>query len=118
MLDDKKTPSNPFVLFNLWFNELDKSSDINEINSMVLNTIGNDGFPKGRVVLLKYFSEEGFVFFTNYRSEKSLSIMNNNKVSLTFFWQGSERQVVIKGKAEKTDEKLNENYFKIRSLWE
>ena len=114
ILDEENTPSNPFTLFNQWYNESEKTLYNKEINSMVLNTIGNDGFPKGRLVLLKYFSEEGFVFFTNYRSEKSLSMLNNNKVSLTFFWQESERQIIIKGKAEKTSEKLNENYFKIR----
>ena len=114
VLDDKNIPSSPFDLFNLWFNESEKNSDNKEINSMVLNTVGNDGFPKGRLVLLKYFSEEGFVFFTNYRSEKGVSIINNNKVSLTFFWQSCERQIIIKGKAEKTNEILNENYFKTR----
>tara|TARA_B100000427_G_C15388317_1_gene542149 strand:- start:49 stop:693 length:645 start_codon:yes stop_codon:yes gene_type:complete len=114
MLNDSNIPSNPFILFNIWFKDLEKSLDTNEINTMVLNTVGNDGFPKGRVVLLKYFSEEGFVFFTNYRSEKGLSITNNNKVSITFFWKDYERQVIIKGKAEKTDEKLNKTYFKTR----
>ena len=66
ILNDSNIPSNPFILFNIWFKDLEKSLDTNEINTMVLNTVGNDGFPKGRVVLLKYFSEEGFVFFTNY----------------------------------------------------
>ena len=114
ILNESNIPSNPFILFNAWFKELEKSLDTNEINTMVLNTVGNDSFPKGRVVLLKYFSEEGFVFFTNYRSEKGLSIINNNKVSITFFWKDYERQVIIKGKAEKTDEKLNKKYFKTR----
>ena len=78
-------PKKPFKLFNVWFEESSKNSDNHEVNTMILNTIGVDGFPKGRVVLLKYFSNEGFTFFTNYKSEKGISIMNNNKVSLTFF---------------------------------
>ena len=56
ILDEENTPSNPFTLFNQWFNESEKTLYNKEINSMVLNTIGNDGFPKGRLVLLKYFS--------------------------------------------------------------
>ena len=81
---------------------------------MILNTIGGDGFPKGRVVLLKYFSNKGFTFFTNYNSEKGISIMNNNKVSLTFYWENQERQVIIKGIAEKTEEAINNKYYQSR----
>ena len=107
-------PKQPFELFNIWFEESASNSDNDEVNTMILNTIGGDGFPKGRVILLKYFSNEGFTFFTNYKSEKGISIMNNNKVSLTFYWEHQERQVIIKGIAQKTEEAINNKYFQSR----
>ena len=113
-LSEKYIPKQPFELFNIWFKESNQSSDNHEINTMMLNTIGKDGFPKGRVVLLKYFSNKGFTFFTNYKSEKGVSIRDNNKVSLTFFWERQERQVIIKGIAEKTEESINDEYFQSR----
>ena len=113
-LSEKYIPKQPFDLFNIWFKESNQDSDNHEINTMILNTIGKDGFPKGRVVLLKYFSNKGFTFFTNYKSEKGVSIRDNNKVSLTFFWERQERQVIIKGIAEKTEESINDEYFQSR----
>tara|TARA_B110001454_G_scaffold95895_1_gene90921 strand:+ start:80 stop:724 length:645 start_codon:yes stop_codon:yes gene_type:complete len=113
-LSEKCIPKQPFDLFNIWFEESNEDSDNHEINTMILNTIGKDGFPKGRVVLLKYFSNKGFTFFTNYKSEKGVSIRDNNKVSLTFFWERQERQVIIKGIAEKTEESINDEYFQSR----
>ena len=113
-LSEKYIPKQPFELFNIWFEESNHDSDNHEINTMMLNTIGKDGFPKGRVVLLKYFSNKGFTFFTNYKSEKGVSIRDNNKVSLTFFWERQERQVIIKGIAEKTEEAINDEYFQSR----
>ena len=106
-LSEEFIPKEPFDLFSIWFEDSTNNSDNREINTMILNTIGGDGFPKGRVVLLKYFSNKGFSFFTNYNSEKGISIMNNNKVSLTFYWENQERQVIIKGIAEKTEEAIN-----------
>ena len=95
-LNEDNLPNKPLLLFDSWFNEIKSSNSKIEINAMTLSTIDSTGFPKGRVVLLKYYSEEGFVFFTNYNSEKSVSIKNNNKVSISFFWEEFERQVIIK----------------------
>ena len=81
---------------------------------MFLNTVGNDGFPKGRVVLLKYFSEECFIFFTNYESVKGNQIKNNNSVCLLFYWHDLERQVRINGEAIKIAEEDSNNYFSKR----
>ncbi|MDX1470461.1 MAG: pyridoxamine 5'-phosphate oxidase, partial [Flavobacteriaceae bacterium] len=75
---------------------------------------GADGFPKNRVLLLKEFSEEGFVFYTNYRSEKGRAIETNNKVSLSFYWPQLERQVIIKGHAQKISNEESEEYFHSR----
>ena len=102
---------NPFELFTKWFQEAEEIGGSEEINAMTISTIGLDGFPKNRVVLLKQFTSEGFVFFTNYESEKGKAIAENPNVCLSFFWHNSERQVIIKGNAEKTSEKVSDDYF-------
>ena len=107
---------NPLKLFNKWFDEISDTNLEIEINAMTLSTIDNDGFPRNRVVLLKYYSEEGFIFFTNYNSNKAKSILSNNKVSLSFFWEQMERQIIIKGSAFKTSDDVSENYFNSRPL--
>ena len=112
-LSKNEVPDEPIKLFDKWFSEI-KSSTSLEINAMTLSTIDNEGYPKGRVVLLKHYSDEGFIFFTNYNSEKSISIKNNNKVSISFFWEDQERQVIIKGFAKKTSEEISSNYFNSR----
>lgn len=105
---------NPFELFTKWFQEAEEIGGSEEINAMTISTIGLDGFPKNRVVLLKQFTSEGFVFFTNYESEKGKAIAENPNVCLSFFWHNSERQVIIKGIAEKTSEKVSDDYFHSR----
>ena len=104
----------PMQLFQTWFNEVDKNFDVGETNAMTITTIGLDGFPKGRVVLLKKYIEEGFIFYTNYESEKGKAIAANPNVCLSFFWPQAERQVIIKGKTEKVAESLSDDYFKSR----
>lgn len=100
--------------FHVWFSEADDSSSAEEANAMTLSTIGLDGFPKSRVVLLKEYNQEGFVFFTNYNSEKGRSILANPNVCLSFFWQDLERQVIIKGTAQKISDADSEAYFQLR----
>ena len=74
----------------------------------------DDGQPKARVVLLKKFNEEGYIFYTNYNSEKGKAILNNPNVCLSFFWPTVERQIIIKGIAEKTTDVISDNYFSSR----
>lgn len=107
-------PDDPINLFHSWFYEIKESGGADEVNAMTLSTIGLDGFPKSRIVLLKKFNEEGFVFYTNYDSEKGKAILNNPSVCLSFFWHNMERQVIIKGIAEKTLEAVSDNYFESR----
>jgi len=114
VLDIKAVGQDPFQLFSTWFEEAKQSDQIEEANAMSLSTIGIDGFPKARVVLLKYFSETGFVFYTNYNSEKGQALIKNSNVSLTFFWPSLERQVIIKGVAEKEATSVSETYFHSR----
>jgi len=102
------TPDNPFVLFKDWFKEVDVNFPAYETNAMTIATIGLDGFPKNRVVLLKKYNSKGFIFYTNYKSEKGQAILNNPNVSLSFFWHAAERQVIIKGKAKKITAKQSD----------
>ncbi|MCB0443004.1 MAG: pyridoxamine 5'-phosphate oxidase family protein, partial [Flavobacterium sp.] len=95
-LIEKNIPEDPINLFHRWFYETEEQSDIEEVNAMTVSTIGLDGFPKARVVLLKKFNEEGFIFYTNYESEKGKAIEANPNVCLSFFWHSMERQVIIK----------------------
>ncbi|MGI9551499.1 MAG: pyridoxamine 5'-phosphate oxidase [Aurantibacter sp.] len=113
-LKEDSIPENPLQLFQTWFYEVEATETVDEPNAMTLSTIGLDGFPKGRVVLLKKYNEEGFIFYTNYDSEKGRAIAERPEVSLTFFWPTTERQVIIKGKAEKIAENLSDGYFESR----
>ena len=107
-------PDTPMLLFQEWFNDIEASDAANEANAMTLSTVGVDGYPKSRVVLLKEFSDQGFVFFTNYLSEKGIAIANHPEVCLSFFWAALERQVIIKGKTEKIASADSDSYFKQR----
>jgi pyridoxamine 5'-phosphate oxidase len=107
-------PEDPINLFHKWFHEVEDFGGIDEVNAMTVSTIGLDGFPKSRVVLLKKYSEEGFIFYTNYNSEKGKAITNNPNVCLSFFWHSMERQVIIKGIAEKTPTNISDGYFESR----
>lgn len=108
------TPENPIELFQKWFYEADESNGVHEANAMNLSTIGLDGFPKNRIVLLKRFTWEGFVFYTNYTSEKGRALEENKQVCLSFFWPFLERQIIIKGVVEKLSTNLSDGYFETR----
>lgn len=110
----KDVPENPMELFQKWFYEVDQFFPEDETNTMTLATIGLDGYPKSRVVLLKKYTYEGFIFYTNYKSEKGKAIAVNPNVCLSFFWQMAERQIIIIGTAEKIAENLSDGYFESR----
>ena len=111
---ESNCPDNPIQLFQTWFLNADSSDAVDETNAMTISSIGLDGFPKNRVVLLKKYTWEGFIFYTNYNSEKGKAIANNNHICLSFFWPGLEQQIIIKGKAEKLSENLSDGYFESR----
>jgi pyridoxamine 5'-phosphate oxidase len=111
---ESSIPEDPINLFHKWFHEVEDFDGAEEVNAMTVSTIGLDGFPKSRVVLLKKYNEEGFVFFTNYDSEKGKAIIANPNICISFFWGSLERQVIIKGIAEKTSSNVSENYFASR----
>lgn len=111
---ERNTPKNPIELFRNWFLTAENSDIESEANAMNISTIGLDGYPKNRMVLLKKFTYEGFIFYTNYNSEKGKAIAENNRVCLSFFWHTLERQVIIKGIAEKLAKNLSDGYFESR----
>lgn len=111
---ESEAPENPMELFQKWFYEVEKAGGVEEANVMTVSTIGLDGYPKNRIVLLKKYTYEGFIFYTNYNSEKGKAIAACPKVSLSFFWPNMERQVIVKGTAEKIPGNLSDGYFESR----
>jgi pyridoxamine 5'-phosphate oxidase len=105
--------ADPISQFNIWWQQALKS-DIDEVNAMTLATASADGFPSARIVLLKGFTERGFVFFTNYRSYKAMQLEDNPKACLVFFWKELERQVRITGLVRKIEESESTAYFNSR----
>lgn len=111
---ESNCPKNPMDLFQTWFKNADQSNSVEETNAMTISTIGLDNFPKNRVVLLKKITDNGFIFYTNYNSEKGKAIHVNNNVCLSFFWPALEQQIIIKGKAYKLSDKSSNDYFESR----
>jgi pyridoxamine 5'-phosphate oxidase len=112
-LDEKNISHDPYELFAQWMKEA-LDSKVIEPNAMVLSTVGNDGMPGSRIVLLRDFSVEGFVFFTNYNSQKGRELAGTSKAALLFFWADLERQVRVAGTVRKVSEKVSDDYFKSR----
>ncbi len=115
-LEESKISDNPMQQFQTWFYEVEASETVDEANAMSISSVGLDGFPKTRIVLLKKYYEEGFVFYTNYDSEKGRAIAAHPEVCLSFFWPSMERQVIIKGLAEKLPAAVSDHYFDSRPL--
>lgn len=111
-LDINDVSYDPFHQFRVWLDEA-IDSEVPEVNAMCLSTIGLNGFPNGRIVLLKEM-DHGFVFFTNYESEKGMELAVHAKASLTFFWPELERQVRIMGESEKVSGEESDTYFHSR----
>ena len=112
-LSETDIEKQPILLFEKWMKEA-LASNPNDATSVALTTIGMDGFPQSRIVLLKNYSDEGFVFFTNYHSQKGRAIENDARVGMHFFWPELERQVRISGLAEKTNKDVSDEYFHSR----
>ncbi|RZJ32073.1 MAG: pyridoxal 5'-phosphate synthase, partial [Flavobacterium sp.] len=110
-LDESTLPQTPMLLFGRWFAEMEASGLADEVNAMTIATVEDDGCPRSRVVLLKRFSTDGFTFYTNYNSAKGKAIAKNPKICLSFFWAAMERQVIIRGTAEKVPAADSEEYF-------
>jgi pyridoxamine 5'-phosphate oxidase len=112
-LSEDAVAADPFAQFANWFDEY-LASQPNEPSAFVLSTVGSEGDPTSRVVLLKGFDEHGLVFFTNYTSKKARDIAHESRVAMTFFWPELERQIHVRGVAEKTSREESETYFASR----
>ncbi|HNR15843.1 MAG TPA: pyridoxamine 5'-phosphate oxidase [Chitinophagaceae bacterium] len=112
-LNEDDVADSPIAQFQRWWEDAEKS-EILEMNAMTLATVGHDGMPEARTVLVKAFDENGFVFFTNYNSAKSKQLDFNSNCCLLFFWKELERQVRINGVAEKITAKESIEYFDSR----
>ncbi|MEH6562473.1 MAG: pyridoxamine 5'-phosphate oxidase [Marinobacter sp.] len=112
-LDREALSDDPFQQFEIWFGNA-REAGILEPNAMSLATSGADSMPDLRTVLLKYFDERGFVFYTNYESRKAHEIAENPRAALLFPWIGLNRQVRIQGKVEKVSKTESLKYFASR----
>jgi pyridoxamine 5'-phosphate oxidase len=105
--------TDPIVQFGKWWDDAVKS-EIGEVNAMTLATVAADGIPSARIVLLKGYDNNGFVFFTNYKSNKGEELQQNPAACLVFFWKELERQVRIFGNTEKISTEESIAYFNSR----
>jgi len=112
-LHEKQIEQNPFKQFEKWWHEV-VNSNIDEANAMTLATADKAGKPSARIVLLKGFTHEGFLFFTNYESHKGHELKENPQACLVFFWKELERQVRIEGLVEKISAAESDEYFDSR----
>ena len=108
-----KDTNNPFQLFTEWFNQA-KKTELNDPNALALATSDKDGIPSVRMVLLKEFDENGFVFYTNLDSVKSNAIKENSNISMCFHWKSLLRQIRINGKAKAVSSIEADNYYNSR----
>ncbi|MGB2927166.1 MAG: pyridoxamine 5'-phosphate oxidase [Limnothrix sp.] len=109
-LHEDDVNNNPLKQFATWFQEATES-EIREPNAMILGTVSPDGRPRARVVLLKNFDGQSFVFFTNYASSKGQELIDTGFASLVFWWEPLERQVRIEGRVAKVAAAASDAYF-------
>jgi pyridoxamine 5'-phosphate oxidase len=112
-LSEQDVAKSPFDQFAQWWNEAIQS-EIDEVNAMTLATVDQRNRPSARIVLLKDFNSSGFVFYTNYESNKGLQIESNPYASIVFFWKELERQVRIEGLCERVSSVESDEYFQSR----
>jgi len=112
-LDESQLPDDPLVLFRAWFEEALQAESFDP-NAMVLATADASGRPSARVMLLKDYDGQGFVFFTNYESRKGHELTENPWAALVFWWAILERQVRVEGRVEKVSAEVSDAYFQTR----
>ncbi len=114
-LTETEANAHPFKQFKIWFEQA-LESEILEPNAMTLATVNSEGKPSARMVLLKGLDEGGFVFYTNYKSQKGQQLTKNPYAALVFWWDKLERQVRIEGEIEQVSSEESDKYFQT-SLW-
>jgi len=113
ILIESKVPAHPLPLFDQWMAEAIESGQA-EPHAMHLSTVGSDGFPAGRIVLLRGYDDRGLTFYTNYLSDKGRQLYANPRAAATFFWPLSERQIRITGLVSRVDDAECDAYFQSR----
>ena len=113
-LTEENINKNPFKQFEIWFEDA-KKIGLKDPNAMNVASATKSGIPSSRMVLLKAYSEQGFIFYTNYTSRKSGEILDNPMVALNFFWDALERQIRIEGEIKKVEKEVSDAYFNSRS---
>jgi len=114
-LAEETIDRDPFRQFSIWMAET-LNSQIIDANAMTISTVDAENRPSSRVVLLKGFDLNGFVFFTNYESKKAIDLGHNPHAALHFFWPQLDRQIAISGRVEKTSREESEKYFNSRPV--
>ena len=114
-LDEADVNANPLAQFALWFGEA-QAAQVPEPNAMTLATVGADGQPSARTVLIKEARNDGFVWFTNYDSRKGDDLAHNNRAALLFFWQPLERQVRVEGTVTRISSADSDAYYHSRPV--
>lgn len=116
-LQEAGSPQEPLSLFDLWLEQaIETERPPTEANAMLLSTVDGNNQPHARVMLLKGLDERGFVFFSNYESDKGLDMAANPKAALTFFWPVLERQIRIEGRIEQVTAAESDAYYAVRPL--
>lgn len=113
---EEEVDKNPMDLFQHWMSDAEEDTQIAEANAMSVATIEDDACPRTRMVLLKSYSDEGFIFYTNYKSRKGRALAERPVACLHFFWPSLERQVIIKAKLSKTSAANSDEYFHARPI--
>ena len=111
---ESQIKENPMEQFRDWFLDAEQNAQVSEANAMAISTLEKDGCPRTRMVLLKSYTWEGFIFYTNYDSKKGKAIESSHKACLHFFWPSLERQITIKADLEKLADNLSDGYFHSR----
>ncbi|MDF1672918.1 MAG: pyridoxamine 5'-phosphate oxidase [Vicingaceae bacterium] len=112
-LDEQSVKKNPIEQFDVWFEEA-VDAQLLDPYAMSITTVSEDGQPSTRIVYMRGINEDGFVFYTNYSSNKGQNLENNSKIALNFFWGALERQIRVEGIAEKVTEAVSDAYFNNR----
>ncbi len=112
-LDREALADDPLRQFESWFNEA-REAGVADVNAMSLATVDVQGMPSVRTVLLKAFDADGFVFFTNYESQKARDMAASGRAAVLFPWLALNRQVIVQGTVEKVDQNLSHRYFASR----
>jgi pyridoxamine 5'-phosphate oxidase len=112
-LEEARTNPDPFRQFESWFDQV-RTVDAGEANAMTVASADAEGVPSARMVLLKGFDQDGFVFFTNYESGKGHDFAANPRAALLFYWPSLERQVRVGGDVERLERDASIAYFRLR----